>query len=109
LETYEPRQNHLVPSLDTERRYRFTTHALQRMFERGLTIEQVKQAVMHGESIAHYPAEQPYPCKLYLHFLAGQPIHVVAAENANEIIIITAYRPERSIWMKNFRTKRRNS
>jgi hypothetical protein len=46
---------------------------------------------------------------LYLHFLAGQPIHVVAAENANEIIIITAYRPERSIWMKNFRTKRRNS
>jgi hypothetical protein len=79
------------------------------MFERGLTIEQVKQAVMHGESIANYPAEQPYPCKLYLHFLAGQPVHVVAAENANEIIIITACRPERSIWMKNFRTKRRNS
>lgn len=98
-----------MPSLDAEKRYRFTTHALQRMFERGFTIEEVKQAVIHGESIAQYPAEQPYPCKLYLHFLAGQPIHVVAAENENEFIIITAYRPEKSIWMTNFRTKRRNS
>ena len=79
------------------------------MFERGLTIEEVKQAIIHGESITQYPAEQPYPCELYLHFLAGQPIHVVAAENEKEIIIITAYRPEKSIWMKNFRTKRRNS
>ena len=109
LKTHAPRQNHLVPSLDTEKRYRFTTHALQRMFEQSLTIGQVKQVVMHGENIAHYPAEQPYPCKLYLHFIASQPIHMVAAENANEIIIITAYRPERSIWMKNFRTKSRNS
>ncbi len=79
------------------------------MFERGFTIEEVKQAIIHGESIAQYPAEQPYPCKLYLHFFAGQPIHVVAAENENEFIIITAYRPEKSIWMTNFRTKRRNS
>ncbi|MGB1833729.1 MAG: DUF4258 domain-containing protein, partial [bacterium] len=51
-----------MPSLDAEKRYRFTTHALQRMFERGFTIEEVKQAVIHGESIAQYPAEQPYPC-----------------------------------------------
>ena len=79
------------------------------MFERGFTIEEVKQAIIHGESIAQYPAEQLYPRKLYLHFLAGQPIHVVAAENENEFIIITAYRPEKSIWMTNFRTKRRNS
>jgi len=79
------------------------------MFERGFTIEEVKQAIIHGESSAQYPAEQLYPRKLYLHFLAGQPIHVVAAENENEFIIITAYRPEKSIWMTNFRTKRRNS
>ena len=46
---------------------------------------------------------------MYLNFLAGQPIRVVAAENENEFIIITAYYPEKSIWMTNFRTKRRNS
>ncbi|MEC7165133.1 MAG: DUF4258 domain-containing protein [SAR324 cluster bacterium] len=46
-----------MPSLDAEKRCRFKTHALQRMFERGFTIEKVKQALIYGESIAQYPAE----------------------------------------------------
>ena len=46
LKTHEPRQNHLLPSLDTEKRYRFTTHALQRMFEQSLN--RASQASSHA-------------------------------------------------------------
>lgn len=41
--------------------FEFSGHALQRMFEREITIEAVKTAVASGEVIAEYPDDRPDP------------------------------------------------
>jgi len=44
----------------------FRVHALQRMFERGVTQEDVRHVLATGETIERYPDDQPYPSRLIL-------------------------------------------
>jgi hypothetical protein len=86
----------------------FSQHALQQMFKRNISIEQVKQAIVSGEEIRSYPDEKPYPTRLLLAFENGLPLHVVIAQDQveNNNIVVTAYRPDINIWMENFKTRR---
>jgi hypothetical protein len=86
----------------------FSQHALQQMFRRNISIEQVKQAILLGEEIRRYPDDKPYPTKLLLAFENGLPLHVVIAQNhaENKNIVVTAYHPDINIWMENFKTRR---
>lgn len=85
----------------------FRVHAIQRMFQRGITIEDVRLILKHGEVIKDYNDDTPYPSKLILHWIDGRPIHVVAAYNMehNEVIVITAYEPDPEIWSSDFRRR----
>ena len=85
--------------------YRF--HAVQRMFERRITVEDVRYALETGEVIEEYPDDTPYPSRLILGCYRGRAIHVVAANNSidREIIIITVYEPDPSEWDSDCRKR----
>jgi hypothetical protein len=86
----------------------FRVHAIQRMFERKVSVRNVSQALQSGEIIEDYSAEMPEPGRLILGFQGKRPIHVVASENpeTNEVIVVTVYIPDPQKWDKNFKGRR---
>jgi len=86
----------------------YRVHAIERMFQRDISEEAVENAVKNGKIVEEYLDDKPYPSFLVLNFEnddATSPIHVVFAKNKDEIIIITAYRPEKSKWTNNYQTR----
>ena len=86
----------------------FRVHAVQRMFERSVTVKKVREALETGEVIEDYSSEMPEPCRLLLGFQGKRPFHVVTSENpaANELTVITVYLPDPNKWKKDFRSRR---
>ena len=86
----------------------FRVHAVQKMFERGISRDDVTAVILHGEVIREYPDDQPYPSRLILGWRDIRPLHVVAADNVHddETIIITAYEPDPALWEADFKTKK---
>lgn len=86
----------------------FSRHAVQRMFERGITTSDVRSVISNGASIAEYPEDKPFPARLILGFVQDQPIHVVVAfdESNNWCNVVTVYRPDPMVWSDDFTTRR---
>lgn len=77
------------------------------MFERNISLDDVRQVVAHGEVIRTYPEDKPFPSRLILGWSGKRPVHVVAADDDQEnIIIITVYEPDPDLWEEDFRTKK---
>jgi len=87
----------------------FRVHAIQRMFQRRISKEEVAHVLATGETIQAYPTDKPFPSRLILGWNDARPIHVVAADNdqAQETIIVTVYQPDAVEWDADF--KRRKS
>jgi hypothetical protein len=85
----------------------YRTHALVRMFERRIRVEDVRGVLVNGETIEDYPDDIPYPSRLILGWRGRRPLHVVAAYNADdeEIIVITVYDPDPALWSQDFRRR----
>jgi len=86
----------------------YRVHAIERMFQRDISEDAVENAVKNGKIIEEYLDDKPYPSFLILDFEnddTNKPIHVVFAKNEDEIIIITAYQPEKSKWTNNYQTR----
>jgi Domain of unknown function (DUF4258) len=86
----------------------FRVHAIHRMFQRQITVADVRHVLATGEVIEDYPNDAPYPSRLWLGWCGPRPIHVVAAENTvdQETVIITVYEPDPSLWDASFRQRR---
>lgn len=86
----------------------FRVHAIQKMFERGISRHDVRHVIDHGEVIREYLDDTPYPSRLMLGWREKGPLHVVAADNDadNETIIITAYEPDPLLWEADFKQKK---
>jgi len=86
----------------------FRVHAVQRMFERDVSVKKVLGAIKSGEIIEDYSSEMPEPSRLIFGFQGKRPFHVVTSENpeTNETTIITVYIPEPNKWNKDFRSRR---
>ncbi len=86
----------------------FRVHAIQRMFRRRISEEEVKEVVAMGETIETYPDDRPLPSRLILGWSGPRPIHVVAADNVEvqETIIITVYQPDVEEWEQGFKRRR---
>jgi hypothetical protein len=86
----------------------FRIHAVQRMFERRVSLKKVILTIQSGETIEDYSAEMPEPGRLILGFQGKRPFHVVTSENqdTNETTIITVYLPDPEKWNKSFRSRR---
>jgi Domain of unknown function (DUF4258) len=86
----------------------FRVHAIQRMFERKVSVRNVLQALQLGETIEDYSTEMPEPSRLILGFQGKRPFHMVTSENREENIttIITVYIPDPEKWNKDFKSRR---
>ena len=87
----------------------FRVHAVQRMFQRHVTVDDVRNALENGEELEAYPEDQPYPSRLVLGWSGSRPLHIVAAHNLadDETIVITVYEPDCFRWDASFRRRRR--
>jgi hypothetical protein len=87
----------------------FRIHAIQRMFERRVTYENVRQVLRSGEMIEDYSDEMPHPGGLISGRHGNRPLHVVMAENItdNELVVITVYEPDPSQWKTRFRSRKK--
>ncbi len=86
----------------------FTGHALSRMFERSLSQESVVAAILHGEVIADYPGDRPYPTSLLFRIVDSIPVHVVVARDKKDYAcyVVTAYIPDARLWGADFKTRK---
>ena len=92
----------------TEGRILWKKHALERMMERGILREAVKQTVLKGTVIEDYPDDYPVP-SLLIAVREPEPLHVVLAWDARlrQCHIITAYRPSLEHFEADFMTRRK--
>ena len=88
----------------------YRIHARQSMFTRSITDECVEHIVHNGEVIEDYPHAFPFPAKLLLGRCNGRSIHVVAAADSDQqlVIVITALEPKPDKWERNMKTRRKN-
>jgi hypothetical protein len=86
----------------------FRVHAVQRMFQRMISEEDVKHILATGETIEEYPDDTPFPSRLVLGWCGSRPLHVVVADNneAGEIIVVTVYGPGMDAWEDGFKRRR---
>ena len=85
----------------------FRKHALQRMFQRAISMMDVHSVLADGRCIIDYPDDNPYPSRLMLGWCGTRPIHVVAADTPEgETIVITVYEPDASLWESNFERRK---
>jgi len=86
----------------------FRVHAVQRMFERNISVKRVRQALETGEIVEDYSTEMPEPSRLILGFQGKRPFHVVTSENSetNETTIVTVYVPDPGKWNKDSKSRR---
>ena len=62
----------------------FRVHAIQRMFQRGISEDMVRRTLETSQTIEEYPDDQPYPSRLVLGWYDTQPLHMVIALNSVE-------------------------
>lgn len=86
----------------------FRVHAIQRMFRRQISSEDVRHVLDTGEIIQEYPEDRPHPSRLVLGWRGSTPVHVVAADSteSDETFVITVYEPTLELWEPGFRKKR---
>jgi hypothetical protein len=87
----------------------FRVHAVRRMFERGISKQDVELVLETGEVITSYPDDTPYPSRLVLGVVNGRALHVVVAinEQENMDIVITVYEPNVDVWESDFKRRRK--
>ena len=93
----------------TSSKFLFRLHAVQRMFERDISVKRVLGAIETGETIEDYSAEMQEPSRLILGVQGKYPLHVVISENQetnNEVTVITVYIPNSHKWSKDFKSRR---
>ena len=93
----------------TDPRIIFRIHAIQRMFERRVSEETVRQVLQSGEMIEDYSDDMPHPGGLISGRRGNRPLHVVTAENTTEdkLVVITVYEPDPAQWKAHFRSRKK--
>lgn len=83
-------------------------HAIQQMFFRRISQQEVQQVITYGEIIEENPNDTPFPSYLILDFVNTKPIHVVFSydEVSDTGYVVTAYIPDSNLWTDNFRKRK---
>ena len=84
-----------------------TAHAQARLYERGILLRDIRQAIQTGQIIEYRPDDYRCPSCLVLGCsTAGHFLHVVCGIHEQALWIITAYWPDLEHWDETF-TKRK--
>ena len=84
----------------------FSYHSRVRMFERGISTDDVINFIIYGEIIEIYPDDDPCPSHLVLGYKGEVAYHTVYAVCEDHIRIITVYMPEPDKWINNQKRRR---
>jgi hypothetical protein len=85
----------------------FSSHAIKRMFQRGISAQTVHAVLDNPQLVAAYEDDKPYPSQLLFAVVDQQALHVlVATTDAGERVIITVYRPDPLLWTTDFLRKK---
>lgn len=78
------------------------------MFQRRISMEDIRHVLVSGEIIEEYPEDTPYPSRLVLGWSGARPLHVVVADNnaERETIVITVYEPSSNEWEHGFKRRK---
>jgi hypothetical protein len=96
-----------IQKLCFERKVRWTKHIVIRLLQREIATSDILYAILHGEIIAEYPSDYPYPSCLVLGVtLSNKQIHIVCGVGETELWLITAYYPDPDEWSADFRTRK---
>ncbi len=87
-----------------DRYLRFSEHAIDRMLEQAIEVDDVETALDRGETIEDYEDVS----RLVLGRAGVRPLHVVVAEDEREgsCTVVTVYEPDASRWDPTFRIRR---
>jgi len=84
-----------------------TKHADKRLLKRGITVDDIMNAIRTGEIIKQYEDDKPFPsCLLLGSTEQNKFIHIVASIDNDFLFIITAYYPDEHVWEMDFKNKK---
>ncbi len=105
----KPQQIAQIQDQVQQGRYWLTSHAERERESEKITIREIEEAFLshQAEVIESYPEDIRGRSCLVLGFTkSGNPLHVVYGLGAEELIVITVYRPDPEQWI-NWRLRRK--
>jgi hypothetical protein len=81
--------------------FEFSRHALDQSILRGISVQELREAIASGEVIEDYPEDKYGPsCLVFGSTKTGRPIHIQCSHPSRGIIkIITLYQPDPEQWI----------
>lgn len=96
-----------IKQMVKDEKIRWTNHVIARLFQRNISQEDIKNALLNGEIIEEYENDYPYPsCLIFGINLKNEILHIVCGLNEIELWVITAYYPDNINWEKDFKTRK---
>jgi hypothetical protein len=85
----------------------FSAHALRRMFERAVRLDDVVAVIRSGEVIEDYPDDFPFGSVLLLGYIDLRPLHAVVAQEpeTRRCFAVTVYEPDPAKWSPDFKRR----
>ena len=98
----------LIKELCERKKISFKSHALVRMVERNIRIDDIVSCLQSAELVREYGDDKPLGSCLIVGFSKEKkPLHVLCApdEKQDTLWIITVYKPDRKLWSSDFKRR----
>ena len=91
-------------------RIEWRKHVLQKLAERGIQQQAVRDVLLNGRRIRDYAENRPFPSALFFGYINDRPLHVAAAcdERNRLAFVITAYEPSLDVFEADYQTRRKS-
>ena len=85
----------------------YTPHFRVRINERGIKFADLRNAMQNGSIIEQNLQDMPNPSVLILGYTRNnKPLHIAIGMGDNVLVLITAYFPDSSRWLDNYKIKK---
>ena len=99
-----------IHELATKDRLAFKKHTFLRMYQRNISVDEVKRALQDCKMVEYYPDDYPLPSCLILGYIESKKaIHAVIGIDEQEAMlwVITVYEPNLLEWEEGFEKRRK--